>query len=293
MDNIISKYKTLSRGYKWLIALGVIFVLSSVFSGNNPSVSQERILNTAGVKNLNNEVESISISKEQKPDGIAVSTNSTTNLYDVVKVVDGDTLDVRINGTVERLRLIGINTPETVDPRKPVECFGIEASNKAKTVLAGKKVSLEADSSQDERDKYGRLLRYVFLEDGTNFNLMMVRDGFAYEYTYETPYKYQKEFKSAQKDAQTQKLGLWGNLCNSGSSITQPPVSVAPVVPTNTGSTECTIKGNINSKGEKIFHVIGCGSYNQTKIDESQGERWFCSEEEALSAGWRKALNCR
>jgi len=210
---------------------------------------------------------------------------ATEKAYNVVKVVDGDTIDVSMDDKVERLRLIGINTPETVDPRKPVECFGKEASNKAKDILFGKKVFLENDGSQGERDKYGRLLRYVFLEDGTSFNLLMIKEGYAYEYTYSLPYKYQTEFKQAQKEAETNKAGLWGNTCNGKN---------APVItsPSSEGSGSCTIKGNINSKGEKIFHAIGCGSYNKTVIDESKGEKWFCSEEEAVSAGWRKALNC-
>ena len=205
--------------------------------------------------------------------------------YNVVRVVDGDTIDVSVDGEVERIRLIGINTPETVYPRKPVECFGVEASNKAKSLLSGKKVILENDNSQGERDKYGRLLRYVFLEDSTSFNLLMIKEGYAYEYTYNLPYKYQSEFKKAQKEAETIKTGLWGNICDGKNT---------PVIATQTSgnSNSCTIKGNINSKGEKIYHVIGCGSYNKTVINESQGEKWFCSEKEAVNAGWRKALNC-
>lgn len=203
--------------------------------------------------------------------------------YEVVRVVDGDTIDVSIDGKVQRLRLIGINTPETVDPRKPVECFGKEASNKAKSLLTGKKVIIESDSSQGERDKYDRLLRYVFFEDGTSFNLLMIKEGYAYEYTYDTAYKYQAKFKEAQKEAETNKAGLWGDTCNG---------KATPVDITQTGSNSCTIKGNINSKGEKIYHAFGCGSYNKTTIDESKGEKWFCSDDEALNAGWRKALNC-
>jgi len=114
---------------------------------------------------------------------VPVSTPTNSKTYDVVKVVDGDTIDVSINGKTERIRLIGINTPETVDPRKPVECFGKEASDKAKTLLGGMKVYLESDITQGELDKYSRLLRYVFLENGTNFNLLMIKEGYAYEYT--------------------------------------------------------------------------------------------------------------
>ncbi len=137
-----------------------------------------------------------------------------SDLYPVTKVVDGDTIDVNIDGTVERIRLIGIDTPEIVDPRKPVECFGLEASNKAKAVLTGQQVRLEKDNSQANRDVYNRLLRYVFLADGINFNKMMIEQGYAYEYTYDLPYKYQTEFKQAQKYAQDNKLGLWqDNVC--------------------------------------------------------------------------------
>ena len=129
--------------------------------------------------------------------------------YLVVKVVDGDTIDIDMNGTIERLRLIGMNTPETVDPRRPVECFGADASKKAKELLVGKKVKIVNDGTQGNRDKYGRLLRYVFLEDGTFFNLWMIQNGYAHEYTYAVPYAYQADFKQAEVYARENNLGLW------------------------------------------------------------------------------------
>jgi len=131
--------------------------------------------------------------------------------YKVIKVVDGDTIAVDISGVSEIIRLIGINTPEAVDPRKPVECFGIEASNKAKELLSGKLVALEKDNSQDERDKYGRLLRYARTKEGLFYNLEIIKQGYGYEYTYNTPYKYQSEFKEAENNARTKKLGLWAD----------------------------------------------------------------------------------
>jgi len=144
-----------------------------------------------------------------------VNNTSDNDLFTVVKVIDGDTFDVSIDGKTERLRLIGINTPETVDPRRKVECFGKEASAYAKKLLTGKKVKLASDTSQDIRDKYGRLLVYAWLEDGTFFNETMISQGFAYEYTYKTPYLYQSDFKQAQKNAQDKKLGLWSETsCN-------------------------------------------------------------------------------
>lgn len=134
---------------------------------------------------------------------------------EVVKVVDGDTFDVYLNGQTQRVRVIGINTPETVDPRRPIECFGRQASDYAKSLLSEKIVILEQDPSQSNMDRYGRILRYVTLPDKTDFGLQMIKNGYAYEYTYENPYQKQKEYKEAQTQAEIEKLGLWGdNTCN-------------------------------------------------------------------------------
>jgi len=131
----------------------------------------------------------------------------------VVKVVDGDTIDVAVWGKTHRVRMLGINTPESVDPRRPVECYGKEASTFAKKTLDGKTVKLKSDSSQDTRDKYDRLLRYVWFEneDGelTLFNLLAIQEGYAYEYTYQIPYQYQEPFKAAQQEADKAQRGLW------------------------------------------------------------------------------------
>ena len=147
---------------------------------------------------------------------ISEALHREKELYKVVKVIDGDTISVNIDGKIETIRLIGIDSPESVDPRKPVQCFGKEASDKAKQILMGKKVRLESDPTQGDKDKYKRLLRYVFLEDGTNFNRPMIEEGFAHEYTYNAPYKYQDEFKVAELNAREEKRGLWAdNACNS------------------------------------------------------------------------------
>ena len=133
------------------------------------------------------------------------------SLYEVVKVVDGDTIDVSINGETERIRIIGLDTPETVDPRQTVECFGLEASAKAKELLLNEQVRLEADSTQGERDTYGRLLRYVFLADGRNYSLEMIKQGYGHEYTYNVPHKYQQEFQQAENEAKDAQRGLWAS----------------------------------------------------------------------------------
>ncbi|MBU0708808.1 thermonuclease family protein [Patescibacteria group bacterium] len=170
--------------------------------------------------------------------------------FRVVKVVDGDTIAVDINGVTESIRLIGIDTPETVDPRKPVQCFGVEASNKAKSVLDGKVVTLESDSTQGDRDKYGRLLRYVFLEDGTHFNKLMIIEGYAFEYTYQLPYKYQNEFKQAEIEARETKRGLWADDTCAGNLTPPTPIlpTTPPAPPTPTSeppTTTCDCSGNI------------------------------------------------
>lgn len=148
-------------------------------------------------------------------------------LYPVVSVVDGDTLKITMAGKVETLRLIGIDTPETVDPRKPVQCFGPEASQRAKALLEGKQVGIEYDASQGERDKYARLLVYVFLEDGTHYNLKMIEDGFAKEYTYGKAYQYQTEFRAAEARAKEAKKGLWSPETCHGNTGAPPDASDA------------------------------------------------------------------
>ena len=149
-------------------------------------------------------------------------TPEKDTFYNVAEVVDGDTIKINIDGKIETLRLIGIDTPESVHPTKPVECFGKEASDKAKEILEGKRVRLENDPTQGERDKYNRLLRYIFLEDGMNFNKLMISEGYAFEYTYGIAYKYQKEFKDAEKEAQENKKGLWSTeTCNGESDLNE------------------------------------------------------------------------
>ncbi len=210
--------------------------------------------------------------------------------YLVTRVVDGDTIDVLIDGENKRVRYIGVNTPETVHPSKPVECFGAEASSKNKELVAGKQVRLVKDVS--ETDKYGRLLRYVYVDD-IFVNLTLVKEGYANVSTYPPDVAYNDVFLSAEQEARKLGTGLWGEGCeNESVSEVAPVVSpVVPVVQSSSGS-QCVVKGNINSDEVKIYHVPGCQSYNQTRINEEAGERWFCSEQEALEAGWRKALNC-
>lgn len=231
----------------------------------------------SGSKNnpLNSSSENFEINSQVKINNLG--------LVKVTRVIDGDTIEIEGG---ERIRYVGIDTPETVDPRKPVQCFGIEASNKNKELLEGKEIRLEKDIT--DRDKYNRLLRYVWVGD-TFINLELVKQGFAYSYSYPPDVKYQDQFVEAQQEAREAKRGLW-NACPT--TTEQEESATPPTEQKDTSGDSCIIKGNINSKGEKIYHLPGCSSYNVTKIDEARGEKWFCTESEAQAAGWRKALNC-
>ena len=141
---------------------------------------------------------------------------STPVSYVVQNVHDGDTITILKDGAQVKVRLIGMNAPEIYNYQKTPQCFGAEATARARELLEGKSVRIETDSSQDTYDKYGRLLAYAFLADGTNFAEQMIHDGYAHEYTYHVPYHYQKAFKAAQVQAQTSQLGLWkSGVCTS------------------------------------------------------------------------------
>ncbi len=127
----------------------------------------------------------------------------------VPRVVDGDTIKVLIEGRSETVRLLGINTPESVDPRRPVQCFGREASARMEALVEGRRVHLATDPAEDRYDRNGRLLAYVWLTDGTLVNLEMIRGGYANEADYGAPYAYRELFRAEADRARAEGLGLW------------------------------------------------------------------------------------
>lgn len=148
------------------------------------------------------------------PSGPATETGPTrpddaSGPYPVVQVVDGDTVKILRDGQKVTLRLIGLDTPETKDPRKPVQCFGREASDRAHALLDDQSVWLTGDPSQGELDRYDRTLAYLWMPDGRLFNWLMVWDGYAHEYTYDLPYRYQEEIRDAERSAREGERGLW------------------------------------------------------------------------------------
>jgi len=156
---------------------------------------------------------------EDITDSVAGEVFDTQKLYKVIRVVDGDTIVISKDGVNESVRLIGVDTPETVHPTKAVQCFGREASLKTKEWLEGREVHLVIDEGEGERDKYRRLLGYIFRDDGLFINLELIKQGYAYEYTYDSSYKYQAEFMEAEEEAQVTKQGLWDDFVCSDASL--------------------------------------------------------------------------
>ena len=206
----------------------ILLLVFSLFVGSvsSPNISESIVKQQ---KKIDSDIAGVQIVPSDTSDQTekSVPTRDISQQAILVKVIDGDTITVSINGKNEVVRVIGIDTPEVVDTRKTVECFGKEGSEMAKSILNDNKiVLLESDPSQGERDKYQRLLRYVWIEDGVvDFGKLMIGSGYASEYTYSTPYKYQKVYKEAESKAKEAKKGLWADdACASvaqGSPTTQ------------------------------------------------------------------------
>lgn len=234
----------------WLIILGLVLY---IFSPNELPKSFE--------KTTSNNPKSSPQNTSQIPAGT----------IKVSRVIDGDTIELE-NG--ERVRYIGIDTPESVHPEKPVECLSNEATLKNKELVENKHVILEKDIQ--EKDKHDRTLAYVW-SDNKLINETLVKEGFAKVSTIPPNVRYQELFLNSEKEARNANRGLWSpNACAASET---PP----------TTQSSCLIKGNISSSGEKIYHIEGQRYYDKTKIEEEKGERWFCTEKEAVESGWRKS----
>lgn len=217
----------------------------------------------------------------------------------VSRVIDGDTFEAKVDGKTERIRLIGINTPEI---HGKIEKYGKEASNYTKKQLEGKKVYLELDVQH--RDKYGRLLAYVWMSQPTKiddrtireqmFNARLLLNGYAEQMTIPPNVKYADKFTVYVREAREAKRGLWATTSsNQTPKQTQSPKqnqkqtqSSKPRYVKGSGGYNCPpgypVKGNINSKGEKIYHVPGGQFYDRTKP-----EYCFCTPADAEAAGFR------
>lgn len=190
----------------------------------------------------------------------------------VTRVFDGDTLVVERRGLEETVRLIGVDTPEISRPDTPVQYYGPEAADFARRALEGKRVTLEfedPDRPGGSVDRYGRTLAYVLMEDGRNFNLEIVRQGYGRVFD-KYPFQYLKDFRQAERSARNAGMGIW----NEAKRATwTDPVARGRIV------------GNINSH---IYHLPGQYGYDKVK---EKNRIYFRTEEEARKAGFRKARN--
>jgi len=148
------------------------------------------------------------------PTSILTSTpvmtpSPTQNEYLVTRVIDGDTIEIVFGGGVKKVRYIGIDTPETVDPRRGVGCYGKEAAQKNKELVEGKAVKLERDVS--DTDSFGRLLRYVYVGKRM-VNETLLEEGYAHASAYPPDIAYKEVFEAKEEQAKTEQKGLWG-LC--------------------------------------------------------------------------------
>lgn len=165
----------------------VIIILIGLITGN---IKKEEILSIFQNKNI-------------------VESRQTEGKYFVTEVVDGDTYKINYEGKEQKVRLIGVDTPESVHPDKSKNTqYGKEASNYVKELIEKKYISLEFDVSKT--DKYGRLLAYVYLENGEMLNMRLIKEGYAQVATYPPNVKYVDTFKNLQEEARKNKIGFWG-----------------------------------------------------------------------------------
>ncbi len=200
-----------SSGIRWLWAVGValaaIVIVGSQLgdreSGNPPPTTRS------------------STTTDDLDSSGSASRDASTGAVDltgrVTRVIDGDTIRVESRGFETTVRLIGIDAPETRKPGTPVQCFGPEASRRAQALLSGKRVRLIGDPTQDTRDRFQRLLAYVYVDGETqSVNSQLVDGGFAKVYVYgpSGPFRHTTAFRAAESRARQARRGLWGAACN-------------------------------------------------------------------------------
>ena len=209
----------------------------------------------------------------------------------VVRVADGDTLTVQFDdGEEETIRFLDVDTPETVHPTVPEECYGAQASDFTKTLM-GQRVRIE----EEGRDRYGRLLAYVWTEPdegGELWNVRLLEEGLAVYNDYGNPGQYADTTRAAAERALLAGVGLWSACEIEEVPTVVPTQSVGAGCPqgcVNQPDPSCGIKGNVNtSRDTKIYHVEGSSSsYGRVKMKEGEGDLWFCTKDEAEANGFR------
>jgi len=218
-----------------------------------------------------------------------IPTDTTLETGVVTYIVDGDSIFVEIDGEEKEVRYIGIDAPE-MDPIEP----GAEAAALRNAELVeGKTITLVRDVS--EADPYDRLLRYVLVGD-VFVNYELVNGGYAQPKRYWPDVACNETLQGAEGTTRSNQLVILPT--EPQPTLPAPTLDLQPTQENLTGcpngcqaeQSGCSIKGNISMEGEKIYHLPGMSFYDKTRISPEYGERWFCSEDEAVANGWRKAL---
>lgn len=148
--------------------------------------------------------------KKQADKAVLGAEQNQPGLYAIDHFVDGDTLAVQMDGKTESIRMIGLDTPETHKPNSPVQCYGPAAAAFTKNLIGSSKVRLQADEKSTNRDRYNRLLRYVYLPDGRLVAGELIKNGYGFAYT-DFPFTQSADFVQYQDEAKAANKGLWGN----------------------------------------------------------------------------------
>ena len=204
---------------------------------------------------------------------------SAETLTGVASVIDGDTLE--IHG--QRIRLHGIDAPESSQTCNDATAKPYRCGQKAALALAGQIDGQPVTCDGRDVDRYGRLVAVCFA-GSQDLNAWLVTSGLAVAYR-----KYSLDYVDQEATAQAARIGLWAGSFVMPWDFRRGQGAATPSNDNQPAAGQCLIKGNISSKGERIYHVPGGSYYDRTKIDEAKGERWFCSEAEAIAAGWRRA----
>jgi len=256
-----------------ILIIAVILILSSCTSNETNQANKTLNGNTNSADDIVNKSTNSNLPNENDArDMVQGATTTTQNI--VVKVIDGDTIKLD-NGQV--IRYIGIDTPETVDPRKPIQCFGQEAAKKNEELVLNKKVILEKDIS--ETDRYGRLLRYVYV-DGLFVNLELVKQGYAYATSFPPDVKHQADFSEAQSYARENNLGLW-SACKEDTAVNEKQPIIEEETPIQTGNCECSSNTynctdfKTHAEAQALFECCG-GTKNDIHRLDSDSDGLAC-----------------
>lgn len=253
-SSIIQSTKTLYLCLALLCLIAAACATSRDVSPHNSGIENGLLDNATAVRPQNSPV--------------PVQNTQQTTAYKVVRVIDGDTVVLLVDGRKTRVRLIGVDTPETVHPSKPVEAFGKEASQFTKKLLEGESVYLEYEEGASRLDKYDRTLAYLYrVPDRLFINAEIIRQGYGHAYT-KYPFKYMEEFRSHERAAREAGKGLWG----AGATIVsdaEPTISTTTDTPSTTARERAPVSSptvqkrapqTVNQTAETTVYVTRTGA---------------------------------